>query len=117
MRLKREYALSKQITAKEQEGIDALEALFEPKVYLSKIYRNREKNPLKFRGKKSGSRTLIIQCFKENHAQIFNQGIDIFAVKAEENDESKRTAEAFAVFQRSIGASIHHEFFGELGLS
>lgn len=45
-----------------------------------------------------------------------NESIDVFAEKDEENDESKRAAEVFAILKVCVRAGIYHEFFRESGL-
>ena len=59
----------------------------------------------------------IVLGFQKDLTKIINQPINILTVKTEEDDESQRTTEAFTVFERSIRTGIHHEFFGEFGLS
>lgn len=54
---------------------------------------------------------------EDDFAKIANESIDVLAVKTEEHDEGKGAAETFSVFQRSVGAGIHHEQFGKFSLS
>ena len=53
---------------------------------------------------------------KNDLAKILDKSIDIFAKEAKVDDEGKRATETLAVFQGSIGTSVHHEPLGELGL-
>ena len=64
----------------------------------------------------SGDIALAFLDIEEDLAKILDERIDIFAKEAEIDDEGERTAEAFAVFQRSIGTGVHHELFGKLCL-
>lgn len=61
--------------------------------------------------------TLIILHLENDLAEIGNENIDIYAEEAAIEDECKCTAKAFAVFEGGIGTGVHHEFFGESGLS
>ncbi len=63
-----------------------------------------------------GNIAVVLLSIKNDVAKILDKGIDIFAKEAKVDDESERAAEALAVFQRSIGAGVHHELLGELCL-
>ena len=67
-------------------------------------------------GMESGNMTVIFLSIKNDLSKVLDKSIDIFAKEAKVDDEGKRAAETFAVFQGSVGTSVHHELLGELGL-
>ena len=60
--------------------------------------------------------TVSVLSVKKQSSKILNETIDIFAKEAKVNDEGKGAAEAFAVFQGSVGTGVHHELLGKLRL-